>query len=340
MKKISIQATAIVCAGVLLALTGCSGDGNGAATTLRVAGQNNPDHPNTTELKTMAETVEKATDGRVKLEIYPNNQLGDYTLMYEEISRGSVDMGLISTPTHLDNRLEIQYLPYLFTTYDDVNENFTIDSVLGEKLGEIHEQQGITLLGLFAEGFGGIGSGKPVNDPANPGTSKGVRCRVPDITITATNTKDLGFQTVSLPYAEVYQGMQTGNVEAWTGGHPLVNYLQFRDVINYYYQYNNNFESTHLLINSDALNSLSEDDQNVLREAGVTLTENSYRLAEQQDEEYRKKMAESGIEVTEFSQDELERLAEYSREKSWSVLDDPKQKEMIAEVAKSLNIQL
>ncbi|WP_180951931.1 TRAP transporter substrate-binding protein DctP [Brevibacterium jeotgali] len=303
-----------------------------------MAGQNNEEHPNTTELEAMAETVEAETDGRVTMEIFPNNQLGDYTLMYEEISQGTVDMGLISTPSHLDSRLEIQFLPYLFTTYEDVHEHFTLDSVLGEAMREIHSEQSIELLGFFAEGFGGIATNQPATDPADPTVGKDVVVRVPEIPITAQNTQDIGYNTVSMPYADVYQGLQTGAVDGWTGGHPLVNYLQFEDVINHYYQYNNNFEATHVLINQDTFEGLDEGDQQVLTDAGLQLTENSYTIAEDMEIEYRDKLAEEGIEVVEFSDEELEGLAEYSRETSWPTLDDPGQIELLEEVTDSMGV--
>lgn len=327
---------------VSLVASGCAGSGNtgdAGQVTLRVAGQNNEEHPNTTELEVMAEAVEAGTDGRVTLDIYPNNQLGDYTLMYEEIGQGTVDMGLISTPTHLDSRLEIQFLPYLFTNYDDVHEHFTLDSVLGESMREIHNEQGIELLGFFAEGFGGIATSQPAKEPADPTVEKDVVLRVAEIPITAQNTQDIGFNTVSMPYADVYQGLQTGAVDGWTGGHPLVNYLQFSDVINYYYQYNNMFEATQVLINQDTFEGLQEEDQKVITDAGLQLTENSYEIAEEMEIEYRAKMDEEGIEVVEFSDEELEELAQYSRETSWPTLDDPKQIELLDKVTESMGVE-
>lgn len=325
-----------------LVVSGCAGGGNtgdGGQVTLRVAGQNNEEHPNTTELEAMAETVEAETDGRVTLDIYPNNQLGDYTLMYEEIGQGTVDMGLISTPTHLDSSLEIQFLPYLFTNYEDVHEYFTLDSVLGEAMREIHNEQNIELLGFFAEGFGGIATTQPANEPADPTVDKDVVVRVAEIPITAQNTQDIGFNTVSMAYADVYQGLQTGAVDGWTGGHPLVNYLQFSDVINHYYQYNNMFEATHVLINQDTFEGLSDEDQQVLIDAGLQLTENSYQIAEDMEIEYRAKLAEDGIEVVEFSDEELEELAQYSRETSWPTLDDPGQIELLEKVTESMGVE-
>lgn len=326
--------TALLCSGCYGAAREQTGD-----VVLRVAGQNADDHPHSAELAKMAQAVEEGTDGRVTMEVYPNNQLGDYVLMYDEISQGTVDMGLISAPTHLDNRLEVQYLPYIVSNYDEVNEHFSLDSFLGQKVCEIHNEQGIELLGLFAEGFGGIATSKPAADPADPTKPKDVRVRVPEITATAEHSRDLGFTTVSMSYADVYQGLQTGTVEGWIGGHPLVNYLQFRDVIDYYYEYNNTFEATHLLINAERLDGLSEADQQVIYDAGRVLTENSYELAESLDAEYLEKLDEFGIEVVEFSDEEIAEIADYSRKEGWPVLDDPRQQELLGDLADAPGIE-
>lgn len=332
MKRRQILASAAAVA-FSVAVGGCASNDRDGALILRVAGQNNDQHPNTTELRKMAETVETGTSGRVRMEIYPNNQLGDYTLMYDEIGQGTMHMGLISTPTNLDNRLEIQFLPYLFSTYDDIDRYFTLDSVLGSQLREIHRKQDIELLGLFAEGFGGIATSVPATNPAKMGVDKDVVLRVPEIPITAGHTKAMGFSTVSMAYADVYQGLQTGAVEGWTGGHPLVNYLQFKDVISHYYQYNNMFEATHLLINRPTFQTLSSADQQVLRDAGETLTKNSFEISSEAEVKYRKKMADEGIEVVEFDEKELKGFAKHAQQNVWSILDDPGQVAMIKELA-------
>lgn len=318
-KKMGLLLVSIV---FIIALTACGGgdtstSGESGTLKLQVAGQNNEDHPNTIALNKMAESIYEKTNGRIELEIFPANQLGDYTLMYEEISKGTVDMGLISTPTHLDSRLEMNILPYLFSNYDQVREHYKLDTFFGETLQGIHNDQNIQLLGYFAEGFGGIGTVKEINEPLNPEANKDVLLRVPGIEITATNAKNMGFNTVSVPYADLYQALQAGTAEGWTGGHPLVNYLQFGDIIKYYYQYNDFFEATHLLINEDLFDSLDEADQQIIQEASDTLTNESFDIAEQNDIEYRQKMEDKGIEVIEFTDEELKQLADHARENTW-----------------------
>lgn len=334
MRKLIIVAVALS----LAFITGCSfgdensknsGDGN---VSLKVAGQNNEDHPNTIALEEMVETVSDKTDGRVEMDIYPANQLGDYSVVYEELGKGTIDMGLISAPTHMDSRLEMNVLPFLFTNYDEVRENYTLDSFFGETLQAVHNDQGIQLLGFFAEGFGGIATTKEVTDQMDYGADKNVLLRVPDVKVLSNNVKEMGFNTVSVSYEELYTALQSGTAEGWTGGHAPVNYLQFRDVITHYYQYNDIFEATHLLMNKDIFEDISEEDRQVIEEASDKLTNDSFDMAEDNEEEYREKMEEEGIEVFEFEDSELEDLAEKTKENVWPDAEESLGKELLDEL--------
>lgn len=313
-----------------------SDSSDGDSVTFKVAGQDNEDHPNIVALEKMAENVEEETDGRVKLEIYPANQLGDYTLMYEEIGKGSVDMGLISVPTHLDERMELNSLPYLFENYDQASQNFQLDTFLGETLQEIHEEQGIKLLGFFAEGMGGFGTTEEINEPTNLDSDKGVLMRVPPIEVSTESIKNLGFKTSSLPFDDVYQALQTGTIEGFSGAHAPANYLQFRDVIKYYYQYNDFFEAKHLMINQDKFDDLSDEDQETLLEHSQILTDESFETAEENEEEYKEKMEEEGIEVIEFSDEELKKFADDERENVWPLAEDSVGKDLLDDIIENI----
>src|SRR5690625_5171885 len=79
--------------------------------TLKLAGMANESHPSIITMNEFAENIENKTDGRVKIKIYPSNQLGDWTTVYDEIINGTIEMGLISQPTEHNPTLEILDLP-------------------------------------------------------------------------------------------------------------------------------------------------------------------------------------------------------------------------------------
>ena len=82
--------------------------------TLRFAGQFPDGHYATKLMRDIAGGVNQRTNGRIAIEVYPANKLGDYTLVYEDLMKGRVDMALITNSGQFDPRLE---LPNPTSTY-------------------------------------------------------------------------------------------------------------------------------------------------------------------------------------------------------------------------------
>ena len=56
------------------------------------------------DLQAFAKEVREATDGRIDIRIYGSSQLGDYTVVQEKVSLGSVEMSCESVSTQVDKR--------------------------------------------------------------------------------------------------------------------------------------------------------------------------------------------------------------------------------------------
>ncbi|ATW27023.1 TRAP transporter substrate-binding protein DctP [Candidatus Formimonas warabiya] len=288
--------------------------------TLRLATQHPVEHMATKSAEKIKEKIEKETNGRITVTVYPANQLGDYTQIYEEIMRGTIDMAHISVPDQFDARLSIGFLPYIGRDYAEIEKVFTQDSYLYNEVSKMHEKLGVKFLGYYGEGFGGIGCAKMPQDPVNFNADKGLLVRVPPMDVFKLAAEDLGFRTTTIPYAETYSALQTGVADGWVGGPPNLNYMWFRDVIKVFLQYNNSFESTSYLMNLKLWNSLSPEDQKIIADAFGEQCKESFTLAEQEDKMYRDKLKEEGIEVVEFSPDELKAMADHVREVTWPKL--------------------
>src|SRR5699024_7126640 len=230
---------------------------------LRVGGMSNEDNPSTIQLKEFAEKVEDKTDGRITMDIYPNNQLGDYTGMFEELTKGTIDLGLFSIPSEQDDRLEFLKMPYLVTDYDEAEDLYTRGAFIFDETEELLKEQGVQLLGIRTLGYGGIAMSKELNNPDDVNKEKGATVRVPDTNIFKLYAKEMGFQTTSIPWADLFTALQTGSADGVIGGQPTASYLEFRDVIDYYYDYRYDFEAMGLMINEELWNEFDEEDQEV-----------------------------------------------------------------------------
>src|SRR5699024_4032206 len=128
-----------------------------------------------------------------------------------------------------------------------------------------------------------------------------------------------------LPFREIFSSLQTGVVDATLGSPASSNYDNFRDVITDYYQYQNSLESTGLIINQDLFESFPEEVQNVLTERGKEFTTQGIEMAEEIDNDYMNMLEEEGITVHRFTDEEISKMAEFTRENVWPKIDDVEQ---------------
>jgi TRAP-type C4-dicarboxylate transport system substrate-binding protein len=323
---------------LLVAVMGLSAPANAAGKhRIKVASQYAKDHPATKALDEFKDRVEKESNGRISIRLFPANQLGDYTQVYEELRRGTIDMGLISVPSQFDTRLEVTYLHYLAMNYNEARKIYARGSALFKAMDKLHNALDVKFLGFNVEGFGGLGLAKKPENMRDPAKDKGILLRVPPMAVFKDTAADQGFNTVSVPFAELYTALQTGVADGWSGGPAILNYLQFRDVIKYFLVNNNFFENTSYLMSSKVWKSLDAADQKLIADAVADLSLQSFQIAQEGDEEYQKKLSEAGIEVVKMSDAELQAWADHCRKVTWPKLEARLSKELIDELKAQYN---
>ena len=333
---------------IFLLLAACGSDSSTAKTSdgeesggetieFKIAGYSPEDHPGTQALFDFAEEIEKNSDGRLKAKVYPANQLGDYITVYKEVMEGTIEMALITTPSETDPRLDLLLTPYIATTYEQVEQIYGKDSFVIEKMQEINNEQGIQMLGVHANGFGGVGTKEEVQNLTDPDADKGLMIRTALGPIYSEPMKDIGFRVMTIPLADLSTSMQTGTVDGWSGGEASLNYFGYRDIINYFYTTNDFFNADAFYINKELWDGLSEEDQEIIQTAANELSENSFATAQDYDAEYRNKLEEEGVEVIELSEEEVAGLAEAVRERTYPKLKEEMGEELIDELLEYLD---
>ena len=347
MKKIKKWLSLVLACGMILALCACGGGGS----TEAPASQNPEDftpvewrmanmHPAdsfVTEMdQKLCDDIYEATEGRVKITLYADSQLGDYLSVFEEVMVGSIEMSHTTPVESYDSRLIGAYLPYLSFNYEDMKTGLSPDNYLFQTCSEIYRGLGMELLGFFIEGFNGIGSAIEITDPAVPGANKHTMVRVANMNTYVTSSEALGFQTANIPYSDTYTAIQTNLADGWTGGPPNLNYLYFRDVINYFYDYRQCAEVNNYQVNAAAFNSLLPQDQEAIRELCAAACEESFARAEADGETYKQMLRDYGVEVVEFTDEEYAAMAAYVQENAWPQLADSFTQEFLDGVEASL----
>jgi len=157
------------------------------------------------------ELIEKLSDGRIGVQVFPNARLyGDHDEM-QALQLGAVDIvapslskfGRIGLP-----EFELFDLPFLF---DDLNAVRRITlGPLGQKLLQGLPRQGLVGLGFFDNGFKQMSANRPLLEP---GDFAGLRMRVQASRVIAAQMRALGARPVTLPFSETRRALATGVVD-------------------------------------------------------------------------------------------------------------------------------
>lgn len=313
--EIAMSFTRKVLATAALATLLCSA---AHAETLRLSTLKHPGSPGELAAQELAKEVEARTEGRVTIKVYPSDQLGDYTEVYEQLMQGVVDMALQPVPALDDKRVAITWFPYAFTNYESAEEMHKPGGAVFEIINGATREMNVTVLGVYGEGMGGAGFAKDVNDAGNPDAKHDLKVRVwPGGATHQALLERLGFSTGTLPWAELYTGMQTGIVDGQVGGTAAMALESFKDITKTWVQYNDHFEANWFLISDDSLAKLSEEDQKTLREVVQELSAKRWVEVKQADEAALEEFRKLGAKVITFDDATLEKFADVVRKDVW-----------------------
>jgi C4-dicarboxylate-binding protein DctP len=157
------------------------------------------------------ELAEKYTDGKVKIEVYPNSSLYKDKEEIEALQLGSVQMLAPSTAKFAPlgaKEFEALDLPWLFK--DEETYNRAMKGPVGKWLFQKLESKGITGLAYWDNGFHMASANRPLLMPAD---FQGLKIRISGSKIADRYFRDLGSIPQIMAFSEVYQALQTGVVD-------------------------------------------------------------------------------------------------------------------------------
>jgi len=155
--------------------------------------------------------AEERTNGKVKVEVYPNSSLFKDGEEMEALQLGSVQMlaPSVSKFGPLGAReFEIFDLPYMFDSFDELHK--VTDGPVGKALFKKLESKGITGLAYWDNGFKDMSANKPLRKPED---MKGLKMRIQSSKVLESEMRAYGALPQVMAFSEVYQAMQTGVVD-------------------------------------------------------------------------------------------------------------------------------
>ncbi|MCM1148868.1 MAG: TRAP transporter substrate-binding protein [Butyricicoccus sp.] len=205
---------------MILGLTACggkSGDNNTsyptpeAPVTIKWGLSVSPSNQAYINAQIVADHVMEATGGAVKVELYPNSQLGNEAAMWEGILSGTIDMANISTGT-LSSTIpdfEAFTLPFVFGNAETF-WNVMAQEEFREKFSERAAEKNVVFVGISSMFTRGIATKAPVTLPSD---LSGKKLRIMSGHTYSDMFSSWGAGTVIMGFNEVYTALQQDVVD-------------------------------------------------------------------------------------------------------------------------------
>ncbi|MFC0338452.1 tripartite ATP-independent transporter solute receptor, DctP family [Kushneria avicenniae] len=269
--------------------------GAAAATTLRFAHptpQNDLQHKLAEKFK---EEVEAQSNGDLKVQIFPNGQLGNDAQMIDGARSGIIDITLsgLNNFTGMVPEAGAFELPFMFA--DSAAAYQALDGAPGQEVMDKLPALGLKGLAFPENGFREITNNRgPIREPAD---LKGLRMRVNN-SITLNNMFErLGANPQQLPVAELYTALETGVVDAQD--HPLgiVVSFNFNEVQKYLSITNHAYSALLMVMNQKRFDSLTPEQQQIVEKAAADATAMQRQMNGEQTEAMIKTLEDEGMKV-------------------------------------------
>lgn len=238
------------------------------------------------------ELAEKATKGRVKVEVYPNSTLYKDKEELEALQLGSVQMlapSLAKFGPLGVKEFEVFDLPYIFPGKDVLSR--VTEGSIGKDLFSKLESKGIKGLAYWDNGFKVMSANKPLHTPAD---FKGVKMRIQASKVLDAQMRALGANPQVMAFSEVYQALQTGVVDG-TENPPSNLYTQkMHEVQKHVTLSDHGYLGYAVIVNKKFWDGLPADIRTALEGAMKDATKYANAIAQQENDRAMEAVAKSG----------------------------------------------
>ncbi len=262
-----VTGAAVVLAAALACLASL-GPANAAAVVMKfgTATMNEGQHQ---FLKFYKEQVEKASGGRIEVQIYPNSQLGPIPREIEGVQLGTIQgyIGPVDFFVGVDPRFGVFSAPMVFR--DEANAAATIADPAVQKamfaLVAPKRMVGIATLGLGASDYGAKKAILRLSDFA------GKKLRINGTELERQKMAKLGATGIGMPLSEVVPALDQGTIDGTISGISVFVAFKMNDLLKTLTVTNDTFINSIAVVSKPWLDTLPPDLQKIVLEGGAAV---------------------------------------------------------------------
>jgi len=234
-------------------------------TVLKLGHGLNPSHSVHKAMEFMAKRVQEKSEGRMRIDIYPSEQLGSERECLELLQIGSLDMTKVSCSV-LEGfvpAMSVLSLPYIFR--DEEHRFQVLEGEIGKQLlleGEEYWLRGLCYFDAGTRSF--YSKDEPI---LNPGDLAGLKIRTQESPTSIKMVQAMGGSPTPIAWGELYSALQQGVVDGAENNPPSFYLSRHYEVCKFYSLDEHTGVPDVLLISTKSWRDLSQEAKQILQEA-------------------------------------------------------------------------
>jgi tripartite ATP-independent transporter DctP family solute receptor len=222
-------------------------------------------HPVHEAMLFMAERVAARSDGRMKVEVFPSEQLGTEKECIEALQLGYLAMTKTSSAPMegFVPKMRIFGVPYLFRDADHLWK--VLNGPIGKELllaGEAKRLRGLCYYDAGARSF--YTKNRPIETPAD---LTGLKIRVQNSVMSMRMVQAMGGSPTPIPWGELYTALDQGVVDGAENNAPSLRTSRHYEVCKYYILDEHTCLPDIVVIGTRVWNRMTPEQQRILQEA-------------------------------------------------------------------------
>ena len=274
--------------------------------TIRLSNGVGKAHPIGTGVAAMAQCALEKSGGKMKIQGYFDNTLGNDTTATQQVRTGSLEMVITSTAPLIGSipQLAIFDLPFLFNNEKEADQ--IVDGKIGDSFTPKFAAANLVNLAYWENGF------RQVTNSKRPITKledlPGIKMRVMQNKVFIDTFATLGTNAVPMAFSELYSGLETRTVDGQENPIMLIENMKFYEVQKYLSLTRHAYSPAVALYSKRLFDQLSPDEQNTLRECAIKGRDVNRTQGRELESKTLTALKGTGMQINEVSPQELQRM--------------------------------
>lgn len=264
------------------------------------------DYPTTRGAYRFAELVGERTNGRIEIQVNAGGVLGDEKKVIAQMQFGGVDFARVSLSplSEFVPKLNVLQLPYLYNNSEHMWK--VLEGEIGDDFMDSFGDSRLVPLSWYDAGARNFYSSvKPIECLED---IQGMKIRVQESELMVAAIEALGAIPVPMSYADVYSGLQTGEIDGAENNWPSYESTRHFEVARYYTIDEHTRVPEMQLVSEVTWKKLSPEDQKIIRECAQESAKYERSLWVEQEKISEERVCREGCVLTEILPEEKARF--------------------------------